>query len=47
MTYGANIYGLNLDGCRMNHDKLVLEDSNYKELLFSIPNLKYLYYNKA
>ena len=40
MEYGANIYGLYLDGCRVNFEKLCLEDSYDKEILFSVPNIK-------
>jgi len=46
MEYGANIYGLHLEGCRVNHETLSLEQSHYKEMLFSIPNLKFLFLTK-
>jgi len=40
MPYGALISGLYLDGCRVNEEKLCLEDSYRKELLYSIGCIK-------
>ena len=40
IPFGTFISGLYLDGCRVNEEKLCLEDSNRKELLFKIGIIK-------